>query len=239
MADMIVDGANAILVFKNTDITAEEVKEMKRAGAIIISDANGSKQTSTADLDTITIEIPFTGLNSYYEQLITPAYDIAGVPLASGQIVSGGSTGQALLLGGGWNNAYIVANNNITTFKAYDYEELKLILLFCKQIPNSPLNELNASQVDIKYRINQSDNFLSKAQGIMNLYSINMPKEEILKASNLFSDVTTLAKKWDLADKETKATISTSVAGDETQTPKDDGEDVSSEPNDSGNNSQE
>lgn len=206
IADMTVDSANAILVFKNVDIEGEQVKEMKQAGAIIISDAQNSRQGATADLDTITLEIPFEGLNAYIDQLLTNCYDIAGVPLGSGQVTSGGDTGQARLLGGGWNNAYIMINNDITTLLGYDYEQLKLILLLCKQVPNCPLDELYASQIDITYRVNQNDNYLVKTQGMQNLYSINMPLEEILKSSHLFNDIKTVAKEWQKRIDEMKAT---------------------------------
>lgn len=195
-ADMIVDNANVILVFKNTDIDSEQVKEMKSAGAIIISDSQNARQGSQASLDTIKIEIPFEGLNQYYEEKVTQAYDIAGVPLASGNITSGGDTGQARLLGGGWQNAYTMIRPEIETLLQSDYEELKLILYLCRQVPNCPLNELYASQIDIKYRINQSDNYLVKTQGMMNLYNIGLPTEEILKTSGLFSDIPTVDKKW-------------------------------------------
>ena len=200
--DMIVDNANAIMVFKNVDISADDVQKMKEAGAIIISDSENAKAGSTADLKTITIEIPFEGLSTYYDQTLQQCYDIAGVPLASGAVTSGGDTGQARLLGGGWNNAYIIINKDINSLLRYDYEELELILLLCKQVPNCPVDKLHASQVDIKYRINQNDNFLVKAQGIQNLYNVNMPKDEILKASGLFNDITTVSKKWETLDKE-------------------------------------
>ena len=55
--------------------------------------------------------------------------------------------------------------------------------------------------VDIKYRINQSDNILAKAQAMMNLYSMNMPKEEILKIVPVASDITTVSDKWETKDK--------------------------------------
>lgn len=202
VADMIVDNANVILVFKNTDISAEQVLEMKQAGAIIISDANGG---GTADLDTIKIEINYEGLNTYYEQRVSQMYDIASVALASGQVTSGGDTGQARLLGGGWNNSYTMANNDITTLLKGDYLVLKQILMICKQVPNNPVNELSASQIDIKYRINQNDNFLVKAQGIAQLAGVNFPKEEIIKASGLFSDTNTVAMKWKAEVEEARA----------------------------------
>ena len=197
VSDMIVDNANVILVFKNTDIDADDVLNMKKAGAIIISDSNNSKANSVADLDTIKVEINYEGLNTYYEQRISQMYDIAGVPLASGQVTSGGDTGQARLLGGGWNNAYTIINNDITTLLRGDYEILKQIISICKQIPNNPINDLSASQIDIKYRINQNDNFLVKAQGIAQLAGVHFPKDEIIKASGLFSDTNTVAVKWE------------------------------------------
>lgn len=193
VTDMIVDNANLILVFKNVDIESKEVLEMKSAGAIIISDPEGN---GNADLSTIKMEIPFDGLNSFYEQRVSQAYDIAGVALASGQVTSGGDTGQARLLGGGWNNAYTMANNDITTLLKGDYMVLKQLLAICRQVPNNPINELTASQIDIKYRINQNDNFLVKAQGIAQLAGVRFPKEEIVKASGLFSDTNTVAMKW-------------------------------------------
>jgi len=196
VSDMIVDNANVILVFKNTDISKDDVLDMKKAGAVIIRDSQQSKQNSVADLDTIKVEINYEGLNTYYEQRISQMYDIAGVPLASGQVTSGGDTGQARLLGGGWNNAYTIINNDITTLLKGDYAVLKQILFICKQIPNNPINSLSASQIDIKYRINQNDNFLVKAQGIAQLAGVNFPKDEIVKASGLFSDTNAVATKW-------------------------------------------
>lgn len=196
VADMVVDNSNAILVFKNVDIEAEEVKAMKEAGAVIISDSNNAKQGSQADLKTITIEIPFDGLNKYTDQILQNCYDIAGVPMASGQVTSGGDTGQARLLGGGWNNAYIIINKEIQALLGYDYEQLKLILMLCKQVPNCPIDELFASQIDISYRINQNDNFMIKTQGMKYLYDMGMPLEFILRVGKLSNDIKTDAKEW-------------------------------------------
>ena len=196
VADMVVDNSNAILVFKNVDIEADDVKAMKEAGAVIISDSNNAKQGSQADLKTITIEIPFDGLNKYTDQILQNCYDIVGVPMASGQVTSGGDTGQARLLGGGWNNAYIIINKEIQNLLGYDYEQLKLILTLCKQVPNCPLDELYASQIDISYRINQNDNFMIKTQGMKDLYDMGMPLEFILRVGKLSNDIKTDAKEW-------------------------------------------
>lgn len=202
--DMVIDNANMILVFKNVDVNKLDLSELKQRGAVTITDQPDIRAGASADLKTIKIEIPFDGFIDYTESLLVPSYDIAGVPLASGQVTSGGDTGQARLLGGGWNNAYIAINSDITTFKKSDYKILETILLTCRQVPNCPVNELYASQIDIKYRINQNDNLLIKAQSIYQLWQANFPYEETIKASGLFSDSVTVAKKWQEKDEKAK-----------------------------------
>ena len=194
--DMIVDNANAILVFKNVDIESEEVKEMRKAGAIIISDSNNAKQGGIASLDTVTVEIPLDKMTVYLDQVMQNAYDIVGVPLASGSVTSGGDTGQARLLGGGWNNAYIIINKEIIHIKGIDYDQLKLFLQLCKAVPNCPLNELYASQIDINYRVNQNDNLLVKAQSMKYLYDMMLPEEFVLKVGGLSNDIKTDTANW-------------------------------------------
>ena len=194
--DMIVYNSNAILVFKNVDIDSEEVKEMRKAGAIIISDSQTARTGGNADLKTVTIEIPFDKLTTYIDQVVQNCYDIVGVPLASGQVTSGGDTGQARLLGGGWNNAYIIIHKEIKKLLEYDYEQLKLILMLCKQVPKCPLDKIFASQIDINYRVNQNDNLQVKAQSMKYLYEMHLPTEFILKVGGLSNDIKTDNKNW-------------------------------------------
>lgn len=203
--DMSVENANSLLVFKNVDVSEEQISDMIKAGAVIIKDGQLGGTTAVAGLTTVTIEIPFDKMATYIDQVMQNAYDIAGVPLASGQVTSGGDTGQARLLGGGWNNAYIIIRKEIQKLLAQDYEQLKLILMLCKQIPNCPLNELYASQIDINYRVNQNDNLLVRTQSMQNLYNINCDYEYILKTCGTSNDIKTDAKKWETRDKEIKA----------------------------------
>ena len=81
---------------------------------------------------------------------------------------------------------------------------MKLILSICKDIPACPLRNIAASQIDIKYHINQSDNLLTKAEAIAQLYAVNMPKETILKTTGLVSDVCVEAQKWETEDERVK-----------------------------------
>ena len=193
---MTVDNANSLLVFKNVDIDGDTIRKMIEAGAVVIKDGVNGSTTSIAGLTTVTIEIPYDKMATYVDQVKQEAYDIAGVPMASGQVTSGGDTGQARLLGGGWNNAYIIINKEKLYIQGIDYDQLKLILLLCKQVPNCPLNELYASQVDINYRVNQNDNLQVKAQSMKYMYDMNMPLEFILKVGGLSNDIKTDSKNW-------------------------------------------
>ena len=215
--DMVVDNANVILVFKNTDIDSETIQSMKSAGAIIIKDTNTGRNVVSADLDTIKVQIDYAGLNTFYEQRLSQAYDIVGVPLASGQVTSGGDTGQARLLGGGWSNATTISTNETNTMRMSDYEVLRQILYLCKLYKDCPLNLITASQIDIKYKLNSNDNFLVKAQGIANLYNVNMPKDVILKASGLVSDVGAVSVAWEDYDQRIKQSAQQPAQTEETQ----------------------
>lgn len=192
--DMAVDNSNGLFVFTNVDMNSDEVKEMLKAGAVILGD---NKNTDVkVGLERVDISIPYDKISAYLEQVIQQAYDIAGVPLASGQVTSGGDTGQARLLGGGWNNAYTIAHKEIQSFLGYDYEQLKLFLLICKQVPDCPIKTLFASQIDINYRINQNDNYLIKTQGMKYLYDMHCDLEFILKSGGLSNDIKSDKKSW-------------------------------------------
>lgn len=194
--DMVVDNANSILVFKNVEVDGDTIRDMIEAGAVVIKDGQNGATSAVAGVENVTIEIPFDKMATYIDQVMQNAYDIAGVPLASGQVTSGGDTGQARLLGGGWNNAYIIVHKEITKLLEYDYKQLKLILSICRQVPKCKLNELYASQVDIHYRVNQNDNLQVKAQSMKYLYDMNMPLEFILKVGGLSNDIKTDSRQW-------------------------------------------
>ena len=194
--DMVVDNANSILLFKNVDVDDKTIQEMIKAGAVIIRDGVNGATVTQAGFENVTIEIPFEEMTTYLEQVTENAYDIAGVPLASGSVTSGGDTGEARAKGNGWDNAIIVANRETTKLKQYDYKQLKLILQICRQVPKCKLNELYASQVDINYHFERNYNVQAKAQSMKYLYDMNMPLEFILKVGGLSNDIKTDSKNW-------------------------------------------
>lgn len=193
--DAVVDTVNNILVFENVEVDAETVQEMRKGGTIKVkSSGDPSVQSKVYTLE---VKLNHSDINVFYEQRVTKAYDIAGVPIASGVTSTGGETGKAKLLGAGWENAYQKGKGDIIGMEKSDYAVLELLLDICHLIPQSKVNELSASQIEIKYNINPNDNILSKAQSANNLYQIGMPAEMILGMTNLSMDARADGIKWD------------------------------------------
>ncbi len=192
-ADSIFDSANKLYVFKNVDVDSNTLNAMVAGGAVVVKTNNPE---TPADFNTVDVQFSQQDINTYYEQRVSKAYDIAGVPLASGVTSSGGDTGKARLLGGGWENAYTIIKGDIIGCEKTDYMLLKQLLAICHTVPDTKVNELTASQIEIHYNINPNDDILSKTQSVTNLYGVGMPEELILKYTNLSLDPCADAQKW-------------------------------------------
>jgi len=124
-------------------------------------------------------------------------YDTVGVPLSSGNVTSGGDTGQARLLGNGWENAYTIILKDIRSLIRADKKLLKKMLAICKFSPKTKdIIQLNESEIEIKYNINRSDNLLVKTQSLQNLRDVNMPLETSLQMVGIVSDPHSVATEW-------------------------------------------
>ena len=192
-ADSIFDSANKLYVFKNVEADQDTINQMIAGGAVVVKTNNPE---TPADFGTVDIQFSQQDINTYYEQRVSKAYDIAGVPLASGVTSSGGDTGKARLLGGGWENAYTIIKGDIIGCEKTDYMLLKQLIAICHTVPQTKVNELTASQIEIHYNINPNDDILSKTQSVTNLYGVGMPEELILKYTNLSLDPCADAQKW-------------------------------------------
>ena len=192
--DAIVDTVNDILVFENVEVDKETIQEMRKGGAIKVKSSGDPNAQSK--VYTLEVSLNHADINVFYEQRVSKAYDIAGVPIASGVTTSGGDTGKARLLGGGWENAYNKIKGDIVGMEKTDTELLKSLLNICHTVPDTRVDELSASQIEIKYNINPNDNILAKSQSASNLYNIGMPTDMILTQTNLSMDVHSDGAKW-------------------------------------------
>lgn len=189
--DNVVDTVNQILVFLACDISADQVAEMLRAGAICIP-PEGAVQPS---VDKISWDMKYSEVNILLEEIMARCYDIVGVPIASATTSGSGNNGAAYI-GGGWTNAMTIIKRDILAFESSDRELLRKMLHICKQNPSSKVNEISVNQVEIKYNINMTDNLLSNTQALQNLVDCNVPFEQILKAVPIWGDTKTVSREW-------------------------------------------
>lgn len=182
---------NAILVFTNVEIDEEGLNGMNELGAVSIK----STENKQAKVEMLQQRLNAQDTQTFYDRLLTALHSIFGIPMASdnGQVAKS-DTGKGQLVGQGFTSAGIRAEGDETMLYDCDYKALKTILKICKLSSKSKIKNLMASEVDIKFNRDMSENLLVKTQGLMNLLSCDIPREYALPIVNLFSDSTAVVK---------------------------------------------
>lgn len=200
--DDIVEFVNSYLVFENQDLGDDwegEVKKFRKNRAILIKTKNPQVP---AKLSLLKQAMQNGEINTAVNLFIDMMYDIVACPKTSGGVTSGGDTGQARILGNGWESAQNQAQVDISYVLQYERELLRKILYVCKEV--NTLEQIFVSDIDIKYSINMSNNILTKAQALRLLYDMHIPYEDALNVTGVTNDSHGLAEKWAKNDEEQK-----------------------------------
>lgn len=217
--DNIQDIVNEMMIFMNCVLGEDQEKEAeflriaKKNGIIVLNDKNPELK---ADVKTISTKLNYSDILTLMESLKNELYSACGVPLATSDTSNGGNKAGALQLGNGWENAYDRLLDEINSFINADYDVLDRMLFICKNVANTKVNELNASEVEIKYNPNMSDNMQVKAQAYKEFIDCKVPPEIAIAWCRLSNDPITIGKIiQDYMDKqnvshETNAGINTS-----------------------------
>lgn len=195
--DNIHDLVNEMLIFKNCILgntpeeKAKNLKDARRGGALEITDPNNEKE---ADVKTLSTKLDHTDILSLLESLKNELYSTCGVPIAVSDTSNGGNKQGALQLGNGWENSYNRLLDDINSFLIADYELLDKMLFICKKAKGSRLNELAASDIEIKYNPNMTDNIVSKAQALQIFDNCKIPPEVYIQWVRISNDAVTTAR---------------------------------------------
>jgi SPP1 family phage portal protein len=163
--DNIDDVVNLLYIFVNVSlgVTPEEKAEnfrlLKQNGVVELLPSNPQ---FPADLKTLAINLNHTDVQTVYKQLKEALYDCVGVPLPTASVGSGNNA--AAEAGAGWANAYTVMLKDINSLLEGDIDLLEHILFICKETAGSKVKNISATDIDVKYNINRSENLLIKAQ---------------------------------------------------------------------------
>ena len=174
----------SLLVFINNEIDPETYKDVMDLGAVELSTADPSRP---ADIKLIQNEISHENTEVLHKRLLNTAFTILGIPVQTTR-TSGGDTGAARQLSDGWTMAQQRAKQDENAFKRCSKEEIKLILRICKMTPNSGIETLELKDIDQKLPRGRDDNFLVRAQGLMNLITAGVSPDVAYASTGIFPD---------------------------------------------------
>lgn len=182
--DGIEQFIQSLIWFNNCEINEEEYEQLKKQGAIQTTSEAG-KQASikilTEQLDQSQTQIT---KDDIYETMLI----IAGVP--DRQASAGGNTGQALIIGQGWQMAESHAKAFELKFNDPEKQFLRYVLSICKNnqfVPNE-LKKLEISCVEVKFTRNRTDNILTKTQALSTMLNSGIHPKTAIATCGLFSD---------------------------------------------------
>lgn len=183
---------NAIMVFTNAEVNENDLQEIRDLGAVSIS----STDNKQASVDLLEQRLNANDTQTYYTRLLTSLHQILAVPMASDSgTITSGETGKAKLTGQGYTMAGIRTEGDETQFESCDKKCLDLIITICKNSSESGIKNLKTSDIDSKFSRDTSDNLLTKAQALLNLYQCDIPREVANSVVNLFNDPNGVTKK--------------------------------------------
>lgn len=196
--DNVADVVNSLLIFYNMDVDSDDIKELLEAGGM---SANNSNPSTPAEVKYLINALDNADVNTKYDSIVTVAYDIVGVPRASSSTTSGGDTGEARLLGGGWTRADVVASQDTISLREDEREMLDVVISICNKHPYCKVNSIYPSDIEITFCRTKNDNLLVKAQSLKYMYDMGMPKEAALNISGISSTTHELAHDWEEYEK--------------------------------------
>lgn len=173
----------SIMVIINNEIDKKEYREILDLGAVQLNTADPSRP---ADLKLLQNELKHDNTKVLHDRLLNTALQIIGIPTTQ-ERSSGGDTGMARQLSDGWEMANRRALQDENNFKMCSKPEVELMLNICEK-QNSGITTLTMQELEMKSTRNNSDNFLTKAQGMSNLITSGVSPDIAFATSGLFSD---------------------------------------------------
>lgn len=156
-----VDGVEqfiqALLVFKNIEVTKEMLDKLKELGAVEISDSGEVK----ANVEYLQQELNQSQVQTLKKDMLDVVYKICGIPTRNGS--GSGDTGQATIMRDGWSEAEAKAQEDELSFRASEKQFLKLALQCMKTLTFGKY-QLRLPDIAIKFTRRNYENTYQKSQ---------------------------------------------------------------------------
>ena len=157
----------ALMLFHNVDISAEDFAQLKKDGAIKYKDID---QQLKAEIKYLVEELNQQQTQTLVDHLYETVLTIVGMPNRNGGS-STSDTGTAVVYRDGWSSAEARAKDSELVFKKSEKEFLKLILRICRDLSEL---ELKLSNIEIRFTRRNYENITEKANVLTTM--LNNPK---------------------------------------------------------------
>lgn len=190
--DDIEEFVNAWIVFlnQNPEYIKNHQNEIREAKMLALKTNNPN---TPADVKMLTSQLSHGEINDLYKNMKQDIFNIVGVPVgtsSTGQGVSGTSQ----QYGSGWENAQAIATVDTSYMEDFERQDLEKILYICKKGVNPKLNNLDSSDIEIKYIINKSNDIMNKAQSFKYLVDLGVPYASAFEITQLHDDAHSLGQ---------------------------------------------
>lgn len=155
--DGIEQFIQAIMVFKNVEVTKEMLELLKELGAINIED-NGEVK---ANVEYLQQELNQQQVQTLVNYMLEVVYRIVGMPM--GNTKSGDDSGTAVIMRDGWSEAEARTQDTELMFKRSEKMFLRLCLHYMKTLSYNKY-ALALTDIDIKFTRRNYENIYQKAQ---------------------------------------------------------------------------
>lgn len=206
-----VDGVEqyiqALMIFKNVDISAEDFKELKDMGAIKIKDNTDGTKVIEANVSYLNQELNQEQVQKLKDDMWQGALEIVGMPSQSSGNTSDSSNNGSTILKNGWYSAEARATDTETYFKGSERKMLKIIFKICNILTLGNF-KLSIRDVDIKFTRRNYEDILAKAQVLTSMLQTGKVAPRLaFQVCGLFSDPDSASKESDLYVKMTAEEI--------------------------------
>lgn len=181
--DDIEQFVNAMMIFKNANITDETIEQGKRLGALLLK----SDTQQPADVELLQGRLQASDTQQFYQRLLSAILGIIAMPFANDNGTYG-DTGVARMTGQGWTMADQRSNTLIAAIIMSEREILKYALKICKNKSDSEIKKLKASDIEVRFRINKNSNILEKTQALLNMKMAQISPDIAIPTCKIFSD---------------------------------------------------
>lgn len=172
----------ALLLFHNVDITAEDYSALREEGAIKFKDIDPQIK---AEIKYLTAEMNQAQTQTLVDNMYDTVLTICGMPNRNGGS-STSDTGAAVIMRDGWSAAEARAKDSETMFKKSEKEFLKLVLKMCRNLSDL---SLRLSNLEIRFTRRNYENITEKAN-VLTMMLANPKIAPVLAFTHcgLFSD---------------------------------------------------